>query len=465
MLPLAVALVTALRLWIASAGPDTDTDAYGHAMAGRMMLRDPTDLQVHWVWLPLWHAIHAGIAAAGGGIAQARLLNIALSAIAPFVLARMLRRSTGDEALGSLAGALLALWPLGVSLGQSGQPEPLFQLLVLGACAAWQEDRPALAGSCLSAAALCRYEAWVLPPAFLALWWWRRSARGALAWLLPGATIIAWAVVHRTGTGEWLKFLRENREFAQDAARRLGVPGGSWSQGLRSVFWYPITLPRLQLGLLALFTLAGAVSMTRKQVRLPASLVATGLTILVFLTYGWVRRLNLGLPRHFYSLVPLYAAVTAAGVVAVARAVVRRYPRTDTWPLLPLAALLLAGQRTIPDARWNHWAHGAAFPAARAAAEALRAARPTPADRVLCDPGMIEQLSGLPTALFLRRPVASLTPADAARLLAGQPAGARLLVLGAPGDLAPLRPAARVLFEDASQALIEIALPGSSGGS
>lgn len=456
MLPIAVALITALRLWIAGAGPDTDTDAYGHAMAGRFMLADPTDLQVHWVWLPLWHGVHALIAALGGGIAQARWLNVLLSLGAPFVLARMVRRRTGDEALGALAGALLALWPLGISLGQSGQPEPLFQLLVLGACAAWEEDHPISTGLLLAAASLCRYEAWVLPPVFLALWWRRRSARGLLAWALPGAAIVAWALVHWMGTGELLKFLRENREFARDAALRLGVPNDTLGQWLRSLVWYPITLPSQQLGLLGLFTAAGLVSWARGRRPLPGSLVASGLAIVVFLTYSWTRRLNLGLPRHFYALVPLYAAWTAIGVAEAARALARRYPRTDSWPIFPLVLLLLAARRTVPDARWHRWAHSAAFPAAQAAAGALRAARPTSADRIVCDPGMVEQLSGLPASLFVRRPVASLSPADAAALLGARPPGGRLFVLAAPADLAPLRPSARLLFEDPTEALLEI---------
>jgi hypothetical protein len=459
MLPLAVAAITALRLGILLAGPDTDTDAYGHAMAGRFMLADPTDLQVHWVWLPLWHAVHAALAALGGGIAQARLLDLVLSMAAPFVLARMLRRRTGDDLLAALAGALLALWPLGISLGQSGQPEPLFQLLVVGACAAWEEEASILAGALLAAAALCRYEAWVLPPVFLALWWRRRTARGALAWVLPGATIVAWCVLHWMGTGEVLKFLRENREFARDAADRLGVPNGTLGQTFRSLFWYPITQPVQQLRLFAVFTAAGAAACLRGRVRLPASLVATALTIVAFLTYGWVRRLNLGLPRHFYALVPFYAAVTAAGVVEAARALARRYPRTDSWPLAPLAALFLLAYRTVPDARWHRWAHATAFPAARAAAGALLAAHPVPADRIVCDRGMVEQLSGLPTTFFVRRPAASLTPADAVSLLATRPPAARLFVLAAPRDLDPLRPSARVLFEDPTEVVIEIAPP------
>jgi hypothetical protein len=68
---------------------------------------------------------------------------------------------------------------------------------------------------------------------------------------------------------------------------------------------------------------------------------------------------------------------------------------------------------------------------------------------------MIEQLSGLPTSRFVRRPAASLSPPDAAALLAEHPEG-RLFVLGSPTDLAPLRPTSRLLHENTGQALIEI---------
>ncbi len=52
-------VVAVVRFWLVTTGPDVDTDAYGHAVAARAFVVAPRDLSVHWVWLPLWHLVHA----------------------------------------------------------------------------------------------------------------------------------------------------------------------------------------------------------------------------------------------------------------------------------------------------------------------------------------------------------------------------------------------------------------------
>jgi hypothetical protein len=445
-----IAAATALRLAVLLAGPDLDTDAYGHAMVGRFFLDTPADLRIHWVWLPLWHVVHAAIAAAGGALDHARWLNVALGVLSPLLLARLLRRSSGDEALAAAGGALLALWPLGVGLGQSGQPEPLFQVLLLAALVAWEEERPASAGALLALAALCRYEAWVLPPVFLALALRRGGVRRALAWVVPGLGIAAWCLVHGWMTGEFLWFLRANREFAREASRALGFPWGPEPRFGVMALWYPVIRPSADLLVFAPLPFLGLFE-ARRRGGLPASLLASGLALLLFLSYGWVQRLNLGLHRHFYALVPLYAALSALGLLALLRRFAPQ--RRERW-LLPGALLAFLLTRTAPVARWNIDQHRAAFPSARAAAAALRGAALTGRDRIICDLSSTEQIGNLPRGLLVRRPAASLRPQDAALA-----PGGRVFVVARPRDVEHLRSDARVRFEDPEQAVLELLRP------
>src|SRR5271163_816343 len=102
--PTVVALALAifvLALWRGAcvlAGPDVDTDAYAHHMIARAILADPRDLAVHWVWLPLFHYLQVPLVALGGGMNAVRWVNLALTAMVPFVLFRFVRdtcRSSG----------------------------------------------------------------------------------------------------------------------------------------------------------------------------------------------------------------------------------------------------------------------------------------------------------------------------------------------------------------------------------
>ena len=169
--------LAALRLDLLHAGPDLDGDAYGHAIIGRTLLANPTDLRQHWVWLPLWHFCYAGLHLLGGGLQAMRKIDVALSSLQPLLLVAALapakkrdsspELSTG-EILGSgaspgrddvralavrcLAPLLLLLFPFAIEHGQTGEPEPLFAALLLGAVVL--VDRPGLGGHLLAAVLL-----------------------------------------------------------------------------------------------------------------------------------------------------------------------------------------------------------------------------------------------------------------------------------------------------------------------
>ena len=92
VLAMVVAAVTAARLALFWAGPDLDSDSYGHAVIGRTLLLAPTDLRQHWVWLPLWQYVFTGLALVGRGLDEVRLANVAISALTPLLLALVVDR-------------------------------------------------------------------------------------------------------------------------------------------------------------------------------------------------------------------------------------------------------------------------------------------------------------------------------------------------------------------------------------
>jgi hypothetical protein len=228
---LGLALV-ALAAWRAAcvlAGSDVDTDAYAHHMIARAILADPHDLAVHWVWLPLFHYAQVPLVALGGTIEDVRWTNVVLSAALPCVLyayvagtARADASAMRPEATALVAAVIAAACPIVMQMGTTGQPEPLFALLVLGVAIAFEHRRTGWAAALLSAAVMLRYEAWAsLAAVALVLvvepWWRRRRGlpQEPNAWhpwaavVAPVVFILAWAALRRRVDGQWFGFLHQ----------------------------------------------------------------------------------------------------------------------------------------------------------------------------------------------------------------------------------------------------------------
>lgn len=403
-LGLVTLFATALRVRFLGVGPDLEGDTYGHATIARQMLTSWRDIRVQWVWLPLWHLVGLGAALASLDVILQRWLSIAAAAAAPLLLARVLRDHDRDTPAPFLAGAFLALWPLQVFLGASGEPEATFQVLALLACLAWERGRPVSAGVALGLAALLRYEAWALPPVYFALWWARgRPARGAWSWAIPAAVVAAWLTLHRLAVGEWLWFMRENARYVAEAWVQFQLDAGG-SRAVRDApFWYVYLVPREAVGWVLAFAVPGLFALLR---RAPRSFTASGLALLAFVTAVWVHRSNLGLARHFMNVVPLYAALIGAGVTVVA-GVAARSVRRPTWA--PVVAVALALVALVDVARgplrrqWNN----RAFHAARALRAELRVGAIVRANtdgrsRMFSDIPVVEVFSRLPTDRVIR---------------------------------------------------------------
>jgi hypothetical protein len=381
------------------------------------MLEHPADLSVHWVWLPLWHLVHAAFELIGLGFQGVRALSLVASLAAPMVLARALSRELDRDAGPALAlsepsralapfiaAAALALAPGLVRAGSSAEPEAVFALLVLAAVSALRSERPWSAGAWLSLAAMLRYEAWPVILAVFAIDALGRRAgrRGATAaWALPLATVLVWCAIHRAYAGSWLWFIRENQAFvARALPRLLPVMPALW----RRVLWYPVTIPWFDWGAVAvLLSALGFWRIVRARwwawAIVPAALVG-------FVSFAWVRGQHLGLVRHAVAYLPYYAGAMGIGAaVALDRWRVGARART----MLVVAAVAWFSLRAASAAS-EHRARGErALSDPRTVASAL-ASRARPGAAVFCDDAVVEILSRLPRAQFIRWNAGDIRP-------------------------------------------------------
>ncbi|MDB4928405.1 MAG: hypothetical protein JWM10_889 [Myxococcaceae bacterium] len=446
---LATAVATLLRARLLAVGPDVDSDAYAHAVIARRLLLEWRDITIHWVWLPLWHLVGAPGAATGHDLTLQRLLSVAASAAAPLVLTALLRERDRETYAPFLAGVLCALWPLHVVMGATAQPESTFELIALLACFTWQRKQPVATGALLGLAALLRYEAWVLPGVFFVLWCCEgRPRRGAWAWIIPGLAISAWVLLHRASTGEWFWFLRENRRYLARAWAELRLAERRPPSLRYAPVWYLAAIPWLSAGPPLLFALAGLPWALR---RAPRAFVAVGAALLAFVTAVWVARTNLGLTRHFTVLVPLYAALMAAGMTAAARALAARLGRPHLARAIAVGLLVAAVQSIVrkPLERQLRWAERDSrrlYGQERAVAAVVRANLGDRA-RVFSDVKSLEVFLALPPWRFVRWRVSDVS--DFTLLVEASQRG-RVLVVTAPARAAQLRDGVTVLYRDAT---------------
>ncbi len=401
-----VLVVTALRLALVHAGPDLDSDSYGHAIIGRTLLSNWTDVRQHWVWLPLWHFVFTGLTFLSAGVTEVRYLNVAVCAALPCVLTALLRVRDPRGFAPYLAGIFASVFPLWIEHGTSAEPEPWFALLFLVAALCIETRRPALGGLVFAFAVLLRYEGWAVLPAFALLGLARgRGLRAPLAFLAgPFAAIAFWCFVHHKATGEWLQFVRLNREFVVEARSHNDGSGPE-----QTVYWYAATLPYREIGWTALLVPVGLVGLVRRR---QLGVLVPGLWLLGFVTYGWVRGQHLGLDRHFFTIVPLYAAALGYGPETVVR-LLRRLPPLRAVLRPGLAVAIVAGWALIAVVRSYAWPayergllfHRDAFVPERDAAAILAAAAP---GAVFCDLPRVEVFSRLPPSRFVRWNVADV---------------------------------------------------------
>ena len=426
----ALAFVTAtlgLVVWRGAcvlAGPDIDTDAYAHHMIARAILKDPSDLAVNWVWLPLFHYIQVPLVLCGGTMTAVRWCNVALAAMTPAVLFLYVRAtavrgnpSMSPDAAALLAGLIAAACPIAMQMGTTAQPEPLFALLVLGVAIACEKRRHAAGAAMLSAAVMLRYEAWAIlavVAAFAGFDTWRRpnAERGAGVWwcvALPAALIFGWAALRRPVDGRWFGFLGETHQFAAGALGAGAERGRGFFGVVGDALYYPVAVPFRVLGPALALVPFGVARTVRQQGARFVGVLSAGLA---FISLTWVMRSSLGLDRHFVSVVPLYACFAAQGAGAIADGAVRMARRggLQAAPALwmgrasgALVSLAVLGGLGVELAVWmGFWKQSIerGWPE-RAAVGAYLRSLPASAS-IFCDDATIEILSGIDRRRFDR---------------------------------------------------------------
>ena len=478
-LGLVVLGLTAWRIAFVLAGPDLDTDAYGHHSIARRLADHPGDLSAHWVWLPLFHYAQALAVRIGATLDTVRVFDALVTATTPFVLYAFLqrrRRSTPDEghdAAPLIAGLLCAVSPIAMQLGTTGQTEPLFTLGTLVCIACLDARRYVATALVLTALVLLRYEAWAILPAIVAVQLFdgfvhRRSlARASLPpseqrpasnlWLvavvLPALAIVGWAALRRGVDGRpWFWFLGATEAFAHDAQGIHGALDRGLSQLAKDVLYYPVIVPFACLGWPLLLAPFGALRTLRRE---GSRFVLVYLFVLAFVTWAWITRSSLGLYRHLVMLVPIYCTLIANGIVSIARRAEARWPRNRKIAGLLVVSFFALGALVVTYHMLESWMADwrdkarTYWPDRRAIASYLRDT--APGTRIFCDEPMIEVLSGVDRRRFDRAPIA---PDEATRLrvLAAAERDGEAWVTSYAPRLSTLRPYSEVMIPSAPAA-------------
>lgn len=211
---------------------EIDSDAYGHFFIAIAARRDPGNVNVHWVWLPLFHFLVGALTKIGVGFRGVRIANALLATVPPLLVWDARRDETARW-----AAVALAVSPLLTILGQSAQPETLFLVFVVAAIHASVRERPVRAGIWLALAGMVRYEAWGAAIA-IGLWWMARDrTRGWLPFAAIPAGVVALYVALRWWTdGTPLLFLRGTRDIT-----KVQVAREAWT--FRAIIDFPVILP------------------------------------------------------------------------------------------------------------------------------------------------------------------------------------------------------------------------------
>jgi hypothetical protein len=439
------------RIQCIGLGPDPDTDAYGHYVIARQFLETPFDLQIHWVWLPLYHLLLAAAVAAGATLDQVRYGNALSSAGTPFLLWWGLRRLAerqpgGPRWLPALAALFAAAAPIAIVMGTTAQPESCFALLLLTAALLLALERWGWAALVLAALVLLRYEAWAAAASVAAvlLWRWSRGAalsRGALACLLaPALAVLTWALLRRLDGAVWFDFLRKNQSFAEAARAGAQAPLLDWPGLERGLEAAPLGAWLLGLGCL--------VCGVRRTWRLTGGwFLLLPLSIAGFLVLGWLTRSHLGLTRHWVCLVPFAATTVAQGIAQLADWLGRLQARAQAPAFALLGALALGLELRSLELPLQHWREhtAAALPDRRAAGRFLRSLPPDAL--ILCDDAAAEVLSELPSSRFAR----DYLGADAVGEVHKWARSRDVVVLSSVERLSKALPLGEIVYGDPSQ--------------
>ncbi|MBI5403671.1 MAG: hypothetical protein HY959_09730 [Ignavibacteriae bacterium] len=274
------------------------------------------------MWLPFFHYISAGAILIGAGMQAIRFANIIIWFLTPVLLFRFLYNYVQNDRIfiSFLSAILCALFPIGILMGTTAQPEPIFSILILLFIITSSKEKYLISSFILSAACLMRYEAWAVLAVVFILYLSesikrKRIISGGriLNIILPALFITAWALLRLPFDGMPFGFLFQTQQFASDALKESNSFQGGFFKIIKDLFHYPVIIPALFTGLNIIFIPFGIKNLYRNN----KLFLFSGAGILAFITFSWMMKSNLGLNRHFVSLIPVYSVLAAYGILNV----------------------------------------------------------------------------------------------------------------------------------------------------
>jgi len=203
-------------------------------------------------------------------------------------------------------------------MGTTAQPEPVFTFLIVLFIIFYTLKKYFVSAAILAFACLMRYEAWAVLGAVLVLYlsdcFHKKKIElnlKILTFLIPSLFIILWAILRYPFDGKLFGFLFQTQQFANDALKESNSFQGGLIKIIKDLFHYPVVIPVLFTGLNILFLPFGIKTLYNSN----KILFYSGTAILIFITLSWIMKSNLGLNRHFVSLIPLYSILTAYGIL------------------------------------------------------------------------------------------------------------------------------------------------------
>lgn len=293
--------------------PDADTDAYAHHIISRDIIRNPLNLSIHWVWLPFFHYLGVLYILLDLGLQSIRVTNIFIWSAIPILIFFHLKAKEINSNIPLYASLITAIFPLGIIMGTTGQPEPLFTLITLLFIIFFDKEKYFISSTSLLILCSLRYEGWAILgfiTIYILFFKLKYNKIIYLNIIFPLLFIVIWTYLRFISDGELFSFLKGTSKFAQDAMDVNKNIDRNFISYFKDIFWYFFWVPFIFSGITILLIPFGF----KKFIKENNILCITSTGILFFITITWVLKSNLGLNRHFTSLIPFYSIMIAYGI-------------------------------------------------------------------------------------------------------------------------------------------------------
>ena len=185
-------------------------DGYSRFIKGIDLLSNPCDLQIHWVWLPLFQYLNAAFYWLTRSYVSIRIFSTVCGTLSLVIIYKLAFAVFKEHKLALMASSIMALNPLIFVYDTTGMTETFFTLLLLSATYFFVVDRTLLFSLFLGLACLVRYEAWFIAPIFyiFALFQKRQKLSTIFAAaLIPLCSMFAWLYANHVFYGDALSFV------------------------------------------------------------------------------------------------------------------------------------------------------------------------------------------------------------------------------------------------------------------